>query len=440
MTHEPIDPGHFDGRFELKFLAETGVFEGYASVFNVVDQVRDKIAPGAFRESLAACRKSGRLPPLLWQHEALEPIGAWREMYEDNHGLFVKGDLFINDIALAKEAYKLLKENVVTGLSIGYRTQESHYEKKSGVRVLTKLDLMEVSLVTFPANDQARVIAVKRLFSGGNMPSEREFEAYLRESGLSRRLAKGVIAQGYKALIAPSLHPIENDLIGTFIGRMQQATAETKTATAVHRLNLSLRKATADALKRKWARKETLPDEEEELEGGDVAVPGIGSGGLDLMGGGDGSAAAAPEEDADTLSAANNAIGALSSDEGNYLGYTLSSGTANGYPLSDTLDNGFGDDIPEDVADRLTNAGQSIIDHLGDDAWAKQNENNGNYYMMNGDGDKVRFDISDPGDGPDGLPDDPHYHFETQDENGDDVDAGNQHRYYFNDDNDDDEE
>jgi HK97 family phage prohead protease len=153
----------FDAGFELKFLAETGTFEGYASVFNVVDNVQDKIAPGAFRDSLAQYHREHRFPPLLWQHDAAEPVGAWREMYEDSHGLYVKGDLFINDIALAKEAYKLLKENVVTGLSIGYRARESHREEKSGVRVLTKLDLLEVSLVTFPANELARVSGVKGL-------------------------------------------------------------------------------------------------------------------------------------------------------------------------------------------------------------------------------------------------------------------------------------
>ncbi len=156
MTHD-----NFNADFELKFLAETGVFEGYASVFGVVDQVNDKIAPGAFKASLAAWRKKKSFPPLLWQHEAAAPIGAWRGMREDNHGLFVKGDLFTLDVPRAQEAYKLLKENVVTGLSIGYRAEESHIEKKSGVRVLTKVDLVEVSLVTFPANTEARVTGVK---------------------------------------------------------------------------------------------------------------------------------------------------------------------------------------------------------------------------------------------------------------------------------------
>jgi hypothetical protein len=202
MTHNK-----FNVPFELKFLAETGVFEGYASVFNVVDQVNDKIAPGAFRDSLAAYNRAARLPPLLWQHEALEPIGAWREMHEDSHGLFVKGDLFINDIALAKEAYKLLKENVVTGLSIGYRAQESHREQKNEVRVLTKLDLLEVSLVTFPANDLARVSGVKK------MPAR---------------------------------------TISLFNASLLQAAAELKSAADVRRLNSALRQAAAEALKAKW--------------------------------------------------------------------------------------------------------------------------------------------------------------------------------------------
>jgi hypothetical protein len=153
---------NFDRPFELKFLSEAGVFEGYASVFNVTDSVNDVIVPGAFKESLNKFHEMKRLPPLLWQHDSLEPIGAWREMYEDGHGLFVKGELFVNTIPLAKEAYKLLKENVVTGLSIGYRVRDSHRDKKNGVRVLTQVDLLEVSLVTFPANDQARVSGVKK--------------------------------------------------------------------------------------------------------------------------------------------------------------------------------------------------------------------------------------------------------------------------------------
>jgi HK97 family phage prohead protease len=190
----------FETPFELKFLNETGVFEGYASVFGVTDSVNDRILPGAFRDSLKAFEGEGRLPPLLWQHDPRQPIGVWREMREDEHGLYVKGELFVADIPRAREAYRLLRENVVTGLSIGYRTKDSHRDDASGARILTRLDLVEISMVTFPANDMARVKRVKSALQAGGVPTQKEFEALLRDAGMSRKQAKGFIAQGYKSL------------------------------------------------------------------------------------------------------------------------------------------------------------------------------------------------------------------------------------------------
>lgn len=195
-----MNTSHLQSPVEIKYLSETGFFEGYAAVFDVTDSVNDKIIPGAFKQSLDASRIEGRLPPLLWQHDTNQPIGAWREMFEDDHGLYVRGELFVNDIARAKEAYKLLKENVVTGLSIGYRAKESRRDAKTGTRILSTVDLLEVSVVTFPANDHARVNNVKSIFGHGQLPTEREFEAFLRDAGLSRKQAKGVISHGYKSL------------------------------------------------------------------------------------------------------------------------------------------------------------------------------------------------------------------------------------------------
>lgn len=192
---------HFDSRFEVKFQAETGRFEGYASVFDVVDSARDRMAPGAFARSLKEARAAGRQPPLLWQHDAAQPIGAWRDIYEDGHGLFVTGDLFVADIPRAKEAYKLMQEKVVNGLSIGYRVRQAHREQKTGIRVLTDVDLLEISMVTFPANDAARVLRVKSALADGAVPSPREFEAFLRDAGLSRKQAKSLMADGFKSLL-----------------------------------------------------------------------------------------------------------------------------------------------------------------------------------------------------------------------------------------------
>lgn len=190
----------FDSLFEVKFQAETGSFEGYASVFDVVDSARDRISRGAFAKSLADGRTEGRLPPLLWQHDAAQPIGAWREIYEDGHGLYVRGDLFVADIPRAREAYKLMRERVVNGLSIGYRVRQSHRDQKTGVRVLTDVDLLEISMVTFPANDSARIVRVKSALAAGSVPSEREVEAFLRDAGMSRKLAKSLLADGYKSM------------------------------------------------------------------------------------------------------------------------------------------------------------------------------------------------------------------------------------------------
>jgi HK97 family phage prohead protease len=71
-------------------------------------------------------------------------------MYEDSHGLFVRGELFIRDMARAQEAYKLLQEHAVTGLSIGYRTKESHRDAQSGVRVLFPSATARKSLTATP--------------------------------------------------------------------------------------------------------------------------------------------------------------------------------------------------------------------------------------------------------------------------------------------------
>jgi uncharacterized protein len=152
---------HHPAPFELKFLAESGTFEGYASVFGVTDNAGDVIVPGAFLRSLARWRAEGRMPPMLWQHDAAQPVGIFDEMREDACGLFVKGRLFVTDIARAREAYRLLKEKVVTGLSIGYRVKESRADAKRGARVLEEIELLEVSMVTFPANEAARVSRVK---------------------------------------------------------------------------------------------------------------------------------------------------------------------------------------------------------------------------------------------------------------------------------------
>ncbi|TNE60833.1 MAG: HK97 family phage prohead protease [Alphaproteobacteria bacterium] len=139
---------------EVKTGAAPGSFSGYGAIFGNLDRDGDIVARGAFTESLKA-----RMPVLLWQHDAKEPIGRFDLVREDEHGLYVEGRLSMTGRGL--EAYALLKMGALDGLSIGFVARDAARDAASGVRTITRADLMEISLVTFPANDLARVSAVK---------------------------------------------------------------------------------------------------------------------------------------------------------------------------------------------------------------------------------------------------------------------------------------
>lgn len=183
--------------FELKALNEDGTFEGYGSVFGVKDSYDEIVAPGAFAESLNQQKSGGTLPAMLWQHRSAEPIGVYTSMVEDHLGLKVSGQLALATVRGA-EAYALLKMKAISGLSIGFNTREDSFDRVTGIRTLKKVDLWEVSLVTFPANESARVQGVK---SEGM--TEREFERLLmRDAGFSRSEARSIINDGFKSFNA----------------------------------------------------------------------------------------------------------------------------------------------------------------------------------------------------------------------------------------------
>jgi len=178
--------------FEVKSVSDTGTFEGYGSVYDVVDQGDDIVSKGAFTESLQGLSQKGRLPALLWQHDASQPIGVYTKMIEDENGLYVEGQLALKTQRGA-EAYELMKMGAISGLSIGFMTKEDSYDTKSGIRTITKGDLWEVSVVTFPMNDQARIDAVKSIEQITDLKSA---ETYLRDScGLSRSAATAFVSK-----------------------------------------------------------------------------------------------------------------------------------------------------------------------------------------------------------------------------------------------------
>lgn len=137
---------------------ETGLFEGYASVFGAVDQQNESVAKGAFQTTLAHWQHDKRWPKMLWQHDPQTPIGIWDSMVEDDYGLFVRGRLLL-DLQQGRETYTLLRSGIVDGLSIGYIARQYHQE--GSVRILDEIDLYEVSLVTFMSNPYAKVTSCK---------------------------------------------------------------------------------------------------------------------------------------------------------------------------------------------------------------------------------------------------------------------------------------
>lgn len=148
--------------FLLKAVNDAkGQIEGYASLYNVEDSDADIVQPGAFEASLKQWNLTGRTPPLLWQHDPAQPIGVWQVIKSDATGLYVKGQLFVQEVARAAEAYALLKRGALSGLSIGYRPEVAKRDGKRGVRLLERIKLYEISLVTFPALESARVNSVK---------------------------------------------------------------------------------------------------------------------------------------------------------------------------------------------------------------------------------------------------------------------------------------
>lgn len=133
--------------------ADDGAIEGKAWEFAKPDRVGDMIEPAAF--------KSAALPiPMLFGHDANDPVGVWETMAEARGALVVKGRLLIEDVARAREVRALVRAGAVRGLSIGFVTQKA-VARAGGGRTITVLELLEVSLVTLPMHPGARVTSAK---------------------------------------------------------------------------------------------------------------------------------------------------------------------------------------------------------------------------------------------------------------------------------------
>lgn len=179
---------------DIKQLTDQGQFEGYAATYGNIDRGGDICVAGCFDESLRA-RPIVKVKMLL-HHDTRRVVGRWTDAVSDSKGLHVKGQLLLatND---GKETYELLKAEALDGLSIGYRTQESEYDRDEDIRRITKAELMEVSIVTFPMNEQAMVSMVKSFEPAIDaVDTLSDAEKLLREAGraFSRKEAKDFVS------------------------------------------------------------------------------------------------------------------------------------------------------------------------------------------------------------------------------------------------------
>jgi len=171
---------------EIKSIKDDGTITGYASVFGEIDSYRDVVVKGAFNRSLDNRYRAKGRPgvPMLDQHDTRTPVGLWPidSIAEDDHGLLVVGKVNM-DVQRGRENHSLAKQGALSGLSIGYTTTLDEWDEAGQVRILREVDLWEISMVTFPAGDSARLTSVKSI---SGLESLSDCELFLRDAGLSK--------------------------------------------------------------------------------------------------------------------------------------------------------------------------------------------------------------------------------------------------------------
>jgi HK97 family phage prohead protease len=178
---------------EIKFAASgtQGVFEGYASVFNVVDGDGDIILPGAYKKALET---QTRQVGMFFNHRTWEiPVGKWLEIAEDSKGLHVRGELTKGHSGAA-DLRAAMEHQTVQGMSVGFSARKDDFDLiASGRSFKSMASLNEISICTQPANELATVDSLKSLET---ITSIRDAEHWLRDvAGVSKSEAQAFIAR-----------------------------------------------------------------------------------------------------------------------------------------------------------------------------------------------------------------------------------------------------
>lgn len=161
---------NLDISFDCKSVGEDNdhfTFEGMGSTSDI-DLTNDIVEPTAFTESLQK-----RTPALCWQHNLSEPVGVFTSLGINPEGLKVAGKMPKADDFVRGRVIPQMRVGAVKSLSIGFRAVEVEFDKERGVRIIKKLELFEISLVTIPANPHATIHLMKSFLSDNKTDEEK---------------------------------------------------------------------------------------------------------------------------------------------------------------------------------------------------------------------------------------------------------------------------
>ena len=166
-------------------------FSCYGNTKGNVDHAWDRAVDGAYVESIETHKRNGTMPKMFWMHNPHDlPIGKWTEMREDEKGLYLEGE-FANT-SKGRDVYELMKSGALDSFSIGYSVEEEEWNEADRCNDLIKITIKEISAVTFACNEESRLVSIKSKMEDGDLPTIRELEKFLVESGLSNRQAKKI--------------------------------------------------------------------------------------------------------------------------------------------------------------------------------------------------------------------------------------------------------
>ncbi|MNJ08729.1 Caudovirus prohead protease [compost metagenome] len=183
------------GVLEFKALSGERTFSCYGNVKGNIDHALDRVVDGAYRDSIASHKAAGTMPKFFWMHNPWDtPVGVWTAMEEDAKGLYLEGRF--SNTPKGNELYELYKDNALDSFSIGYRVDDEKWNNTLGCNDLIKIDVREISAVTFACNEESRLVDIKSKLGEGKVLTKAELRELLESvpAGLSKRQIERITA------------------------------------------------------------------------------------------------------------------------------------------------------------------------------------------------------------------------------------------------------